>query len=50
MDERFTINNDSLTTELQKVRWEKYIDYAQVKVTIKDGKVTMVYIEQSFKP
>ena len=45
-----TGSNNALLVELQTIHWERYVNYAQVKVTVKEGKVSMVYIEQSIKP
>ena len=53
MNNKTTIDNSSnqaLVTELEQVHWERYVDHADVKVRIKAGKLSIVYVEVSLKP
>ena len=38
-----------LKKELEKIDWNKYLDYGSVKIQIRQGKPTLITIERTLK-
>jgi len=38
-----------LVKSLEKVDWKKYLEYGSVKLQIREGKLTLITIERTFK-
>jgi len=43
------VKETELKSELDKIQWNKYIDWGSIKVQIRAGKPTIVTVEETIK-
>lgn len=43
------IDTEAITAELLKIDWAKHLKYGNIKVQIRDGKLAVVFVEETFK-